>query len=128
MNEILEGRAEQSKILFSSSEFVILPDMKWDLRTVGSLYLLAIVLDKNLHCLRDLRGTGKSHDRKRRKVEVTIDGAERRSATMSPLSEHNHIGLLKSIQREAYRIVQEKWNIGPGGLRMFIHYQPSYCE
>ncbi|KAF7356652.1 Scavenger mrna decapping enzyme [Mycena venus] len=94
VTEILEGRKEQSKILFSSSSFLILPDMKWDLHTIGSLYLVAIVRDEKLRSLRDLR--------------------------------IGHIELLKSIRREASGISQEKWGIPPGGLRMYIHYQPSY--
>ncbi|KAJ4470433.1 scavenger mRNA decapping enzyme [Lentinula aciculospora] len=93
--EIAAGRAEQSKILYSSSDYLILPDMKWDLHTTGSLYLVAIARDPTLRSLRDLRG------------DV-------------------HLDLLKSIRQEAYRIVGDKWGIGRGGLRMWIHYQPSY--
>ncbi|KAJ7504454.1 scavenger mRNA decapping enzyme [Mycena galericulata] len=94
VTEILEGRKEQSKILFSSSDFIILPDMKWDLHTVGSLYLIAIVRDENLRSLRDLRT--------------------------------RHISLLKNIRREASTVAKDKWGIQTGGLRMHIHYQPSY--
>lgn len=96
VENILAGVSEQGKILHSSPEFVLLPDMKWDGRTVTSLYLLAIVRDRTIRCLRDLRKT--------------------------------HVGLLKSIQSEALRIVQEKWGLGDGSVRFFIHYQPSYCE
>ncbi|KIK60433.1 hypothetical protein GYMLUDRAFT_168061, partial [Collybiopsis luxurians FD-317 M1] len=93
--QILEGRAEQEKVLYSSSDYLILPDMKWDLHTTGSLYLIAIARDPSLRSLRDLRG-------------------------------NVHLSLLRSIRKEAYRIVGEKWNIGRGGLRLWIHYQPSY--
>ncbi|KAJ7077829.1 scavenger mRNA decapping enzyme [Mycena belliarum] len=93
--EILDGRKEQSKILFSSPEFIILPDMKWDLHTTGSLYLIAIVRDGNLRSLRDLRAS-------------------------------QHISLLKSIRHEAFTVTRNKWGIEHGGLRMYIHYQPSY--
>ncbi|KAJ6518739.1 scavenger mRNA decapping enzyme [Mycena sanguinolenta] len=98
VTEILEGRKEQSKILFSSSDFILLPDMKWDLHTIGSLYLIAIVRDENLRSLRDLRAK----------------------------KSLGHIALLKSIRREASVIAREKWGIEQGGLRMYIHYQPSY--
>ncbi|KAJ7634063.1 scavenger mRNA decapping enzyme [Mycena polygramma] len=98
VTEILDGAKEQSKILFSSSDFIILPDMKWDLHTIGSFYLIAIVRNKELRSLRDLRG----------------DPAL------------GHIALLKSIRREASTIAGEKWGIPRGGLRMYIHYQPSY--
>ncbi|KAJ7449651.1 scavenger mRNA decapping enzyme [Mycena latifolia] len=92
--EILDGHKEQSKILFSSPDFIILPDMKWDLHTIGSLYLIAIVRDKDLRSLRDLRAS--------------------------------NVSLLKSIRHEAFTVAQEKWGIERGGLRMYIHYQPSY--
>ncbi|KAJ3790355.1 scavenger mRNA decapping enzyme [Lentinula aff. detonsa] len=95
VTEILAGRAEQGKVLYSSSAYIILPDMKWDLHTISSLYLVAIARDHTLRSLRDLRGD-------------------------------EHLDLLKSIRQEAYRIVGDKWGIGRGGLRMWIHYQPSY--
>jgi m7GpppX diphosphatase len=95
VENILTGLSEQSKVLYSSPKFLILPDMKWDLQTLSSLYLMALVQDRTIRSLRDLR--------------------------------RHHVGLLKSIQHEAHRIVQEKWNLGPGSLRMYIHYQPSYC-
>jgi len=34
--------------------FLILPDMKWDLTTASSLYLVAITLSKDIRSLRDL--------------------------------------------------------------------------
>lgn len=39
----------------------------------------------------------------------------------------SHLGMLKKIRREAARACQEKWGIGRDGLKMFLHYQPSYC-
>ncbi|KAL1744262.1 HIT-like domain-containing protein [Schizophyllum fasciatum] len=93
--DILEGRSEQDKVLFDCADFILLPDMKWDLTTVSSLYICAIARDESLKSLRDLRAA--------------------------------HIPLLKTIQREAARVVAEKWPaVGAGGLRMFIHYQPTY--
>ena len=75
---------------------MILPDMKWDLKTVSSLYLVALVQDRSIRSLRDLR--------------------------------KRHVGLLSSIRSEAERVVQEKWGLGRGALRMYVHYQPSYCR
>jgi m7GpppX diphosphatase len=92
----LLGLSEQSKILYSSPEFLILPDMKWDLTTISSLYLVALVQDRSLRSLRDLR--------------------------------KRHIGLLRAIHMEAERIVDEKWGLKKGGLRLYFHYHPSYCE
>ncbi|KAF9561794.1 mRNA decapping enzyme [Agrocybe pediades] len=94
VENILTGLSEKDKILFNSPDFLILPDMKWDLKTVTSLYLIAIVQDRSIRSLRDLR--------------------------------RRHIPLLQSIRREAARVVGEKWGLGKGSLRMYIHYQPSY--
>lgn len=96
VENILTGLSEQSKILYSSPSFVILPDMKWDLKTISSLYLVSIVQDHTIRSMRDLRKC--------------------------------HIGLLKDIRREAARIVSEKWGLGNGSLRLYVHYQPSYCK
>ncbi|KAK7466398.1 hypothetical protein VKT23_005121 [Stygiomarasmius scandens] len=124
VTEILSGRAEQNKVLFSSSEFIIIPDMKWDLHTVGSLYLLAIVRNSNLRSLRDLRGDLEieSLETKKRKLDSDVSVGEAAESGNSL----GHVELLKSIRREAYRVTGEKWGILPGGLRMWIHYQPSY--
>ena len=70
--------------------------MKWDLKTVSSLYLVSIVQDRTIRSMRDLRKC--------------------------------HIGMLKDIRREAARIVSEKWGLGNGSLRIYVHYQPSYCK
>ena len=105
VENILSGLSEQSKILHTCPEFVILPDMKWDLATVSSLYLVAIARDQNqagetglrhIHSMRDLR--------------------------------RGDLPWLKKIRREASKIMKERWNLSDGGVRFFIHYQPSYCE
>jgi len=96
VENILTGVSEQNKVLYSCSDFLILPDMKWDLTTLSSLYLVAIVQDRSIRSIRDLR--------------------------------HWHLGLLKAIRSESIRVVRAKWGMGNGSLRMYIHYQPSYCE
>lgn len=42
--------------------------------------------------------------------------------------QRKHIPLLTSIKRAAYAVCGDKWGVGPGELRLFIHYQPSYCQ
>lgn len=99
MTDILEGRSEADKILHRDTHpdygYVLLPDMKWDLSTLSSLYLVAIASSPAIRSLRDLKKA--------------------------------HIPMLKSIRREAHRVATEKWGLGQGTLRLFIHYQPSYC-
>ncbi|CDO73905.1 hypothetical protein BN946_scf185016.g62 [Trametes cinnabarina] len=98
VENILNGVSEVEKVLFRDPSpehgYLILPDMKWDLATVSSLYLVAIAFNRNIRSLRDLN--------------------------------KSHLGMLKSIRREAARVAKERWGLGHGSLRMFIHYQPSY--
>lgn len=106
VDDILTGKSEQDKVLFSCPEFLILPDMKWDLVTVSTLYLVAIA--------------------RYRPVEGR-DGISTRTRSMRDLRRAD-IPWLNKIRHEAGRIVQEKWQLPLGSLRCFIHYQPSYCE
>ena len=39
-----------------------------------------------------------------------------------------HIPMLRGIIHEASRVAMERWAIPAGGLRFYVHYQPSYCE
>lgn len=105
VDDILSGISEQNKILYRCPEFIILPDMKWDLITLSSLYLVAIV-----------SGAASRYESRRTRVRSMRD--LRRS----------DIPWLKSIKREAGRVVKEKWGFEDGSLRCYIHYQPSYCE
>jgi len=59
VENILTGVSEAEKILYEDTSpklgFLILPDMKWDLTNVSTLYLMAIALNRDIRCLRDLR-------------------------------------------------------------------------
>jgi len=102
VDNILSGISEQSKILYSCPEFVILPDMKWDLITVSSLYLVAIAREKNQGEL-----------------------GPRRVRSMRDLRKSD-LTWLKKIRSDAGKIVKERWDLAEGSVRFFIHYQPSY--
>ncbi|KAF9212196.1 hypothetical protein CPC16_002218 [Podila verticillata] len=56
---ILDGLKETENILFRHSDpetgFIVLPDSKWDKRTLSSLYLLVISQRADIRSLRDLR-------------------------------------------------------------------------
>jgi m7GpppX diphosphatase len=39
-----------------------------------------------------------------------------------------HIPLLNNIRQQANTVAKEKFSVEDGKLRMFIHYQPSYCR
>jgi m7GpppX diphosphatase len=40
----------------------------------------------------------------------------------------SHIPLLRSIRREAANVVKSRWGLQATELRLFVHYQPSYCK
>ncbi|KAK5165209.1 uncharacterized protein LTR77_009307 [Saxophila tyrrhenica] len=58
---ILEGRSEQENVLFKSQageerdDYLLLPDLNWDRKTVGSLHLLALVVRRDIWSVRDLK-------------------------------------------------------------------------
>ncbi|GHJ85941.1 hypothetical protein NliqN6_2343 [Naganishia liquefaciens] len=55
---ILNHEKEADKILYEDPDpqtgFLILPDLKWDQKTLATLYLSAIVFDKSIRSVRDL--------------------------------------------------------------------------
>ncbi|KAJ5623759.1 hypothetical protein N7510_000068 [Penicillium lagena] len=61
---ILEGRTEQEDVIMRDAghgpedAFLMLPDLNWDRKTMGSLHLLALVHRRDIWSLRDLK---KSH-------------------------------------------------------------------
>ena len=57
IDNILERKAEQERILYEDDDFVLLPDLKWDVKDLDNLYCLAIVKDKSLKCIRELNNT-----------------------------------------------------------------------
>lgn len=58
---ILEGRTEQEDVILRDNEhgpedgFLMLPDLNWDRKTIGSLHLLALVERRDIWSLRDLK-------------------------------------------------------------------------
>lgn len=58
VHNILEHKTETERIVFEDeckdNGFILLPDMKWDGKTIENLYLLGIVHQKELGSLRDL--------------------------------------------------------------------------
>ncbi|OJJ57874.1 hypothetical protein ASPSYDRAFT_58462 [Aspergillus sydowii CBS 593.65] len=61
MFNILEGRTEQEDVILRDDghgpedAFLMLPDLNWDRKTLGSLHLLALVQRRDIWSLRDLK-------------------------------------------------------------------------
>lgn len=58
VHNILEHKSESERIVFedahSNNGFILLPDLKWDQKTLSNLYLVAIVHKKGIKSIRDL--------------------------------------------------------------------------
>ncbi|WFD22660.1 5'-(N(7)-methyl 5'-triphosphoguanosine)-[mRNA] diphosphatase [Malassezia equina] len=105
VRNILEGVSEQESILYNDTDpqtgFVLLPDMKWDRRSLSSLYLVAIVRDASLKTLRDLT---KAHIPLLRNIQAAGTKAA-----------HDTFGL-PSASADGTAMP----------LRCFLHYMPTY--
>ena len=59
MLNILDGKAEQDRVLYSDPDpvngFVLVPDFKWDQKELQNLYILAVVRRRGILSLRELR-------------------------------------------------------------------------
>jgi m7GpppX diphosphatase len=55
VHNILDGRSEQENVIHREADFLLLPDMNWDRRTLASLRVLCLVRRRDLLSLRDLR-------------------------------------------------------------------------
>lgn len=117
---ILSHEKEADRILYEDPDpatgFLILPDLKWDRKTLSTLvnrgircfpnvtltkcsfpqYLSAIVFDRSIRSLRDL--------------------------------EKRHLPLLRNIKRSSEDVVKRDFGLESNQVRLFVHYQPSYCE
>ncbi|PWN31767.1 scavenger mRNA decapping enzyme [Meira miltonrushii] len=103
---ILEKKKEADTILFerqgSSDGFIILPDLKWDQKTLSSLYLVAIVHDRSLRSMRDLK---KEHIPLLRSI---MQEGQR-------------------VAKEKFGLGKgESESAGLSKVRCFLHYQPTY--
>ncbi|RHY32393.1 hypothetical protein DYB32_002620 [Aphanomyces invadans] len=111
---ILDGTSEAEKIILDDSDpthgFVLLPDTKWSAPYhVESLYCLAIVRDRSIRSVRDLR------------------------APHVPMLESLRYVLQLSLvddmcggRAKGLAVIREKYGVAASSVRCFVHYQPSY--
>ena len=101
---ILEHKKEAESILFEDPDptngFIIVPDLKWDQKTTSSLYIQAIVHNRELRSLRDLT-----------KEHVEMLERVKREASKVALDKFGLTGRDGSAE---------------GNVRCFLHYHPSY--
>lgn len=102
---ILEHKKEADSILFEDpdleSGFIIVPDLKWDQKTTSSLYIQAIVHNRQLTSLRDLT---KDHIGMLQNIK---DQASK-------------------VAFEKFGLAGVQEGKPDGNVRCFLHYHPSY--
>lgn len=93
---ILDGKAEQERVLLDDPQFVLLPNGNWSgqVEEADQLHCLAIVKQKNILSLRD----------------VTDD----------------HYQLLGSILDKGFKVIENKYGIHQSRIRAYIHYHPTF--
>ena len=118
---ILDGKKEADKILYrdddSEQGFVILPDLKWDETSMNALVCRVFCPPFNITQYYRVWANGQY---------LTAIVQSREIRTLRDLT-RKHISLLRAIRHQARTVAQNKYGVDAGKLRMFIHYQPSYC-
>lgn len=101
---ILEHKKEAESILFEKPDpkngFIIVPDLKWDQKTASSLYIQAIVHNRELKSIRDLK-----------QEHVTMLESIKQEASRVAFEKYGLTGRNDSAE---------------GNVRCFLHYHPSY--
>lgn len=102
---ILEHKKEADSILYEDPDpkngFIIVPDLKWDQKTTSSLYIQAIVHNRELRSIRDLT-----------KEHVGMLDKVREQAS--------------KVAFEKFGLTGRDESGSEGNVRCFLHYQPSY--
>ncbi len=52
---IIDGKSERERILLETDQFIILPDIMWDVKAIESLHVLGLVKSHDIHSIRDLK-------------------------------------------------------------------------
>lgn len=97
---IIEGKSEVDKILYSNDDFILIPDYGFvhpkssiDKFDISKLHILAIVRDKTIMTIRDIKP--------------------------------EHIPMLESLKIKSIECIESLYNIKANKLKIFYHYYPS---
>lgn len=96
IRNIFEGKSETEKIIYQDSNFILLPDYKWDNCSIDNLYYLGIAKKFNndyIKCLRD----------------INID----------------HLEVLEKML-SITNLIEQKNNLEKNSIIAYIHYPPSF--
>jgi diadenosine tetraphosphate (Ap4A) HIT family hydrolase len=54
---ILDGNAEQDRVLYKDDKIIILPNYTWDIKDIQKMHILTFPFDRTLKTIRDLNGS-----------------------------------------------------------------------
>jgi len=74
--DIFNGKREQNRIIYQDSDFVLIPDIKWDGRNIIDLHILAFFKDPKLQSIRDL--TSEDIKLLDRVMKISLENIKRR--------------------------------------------------
>lgn len=129
---ILEGRKEAERVVYRSPELPLVSaaggaETKNDAKAEGESGSVEQDGDAGIEntfvLVPDLKWDGTTA----RQLYLTAIAGDGRIRSLRDLRAE-HLPLLRAIQQQAYASAKDKYGVGHGDLRMFIHYQPSYCE
>ena len=143
MYNILEHKAETNRIIYEDPApdkgFMLLPDLKWNEQQVGDLHLTAIVNEKGIHSLRDLKKEHlpllknvlmKGKVSYRLQYLLFISFPSFRFLCFLCFAASPSVTILLYLIIFYILLLQEaaadKYKVDPNQLRIFVHYYPSY--
>ncbi len=98
---IIDGSAEQDKVIYQDTHFVLVANGNWDINNLSEqnlkqIHLLAIPRDTSLKCIRSLTG--------------------------------QNVTLLEYIKNISLEEINKKYGINPNRFKMYFHYYPSVFQ
>ena len=88
-----------------------MPDLKWDQTSMNAM----------VSCGLCCRGQGRADEQYLTAITQTRSLRSMRDLT------HSHLPLLRNIKAKVEETVKHKYGVDKGKLRLFVHYQPTYC-
>lgn len=110
----MDGVKEAERVVHLDKDpetgFVLVPDLKWDQTSMKAL----------VRATSDARSDAESQY-----LTVLVQNKSIRSLRdLSP----DHLPLLNKIRDTTRQVVKDRFGVEKDKIRLFVHYQPSYCK
>ncbi|GMG55001.1 unnamed protein product [Ambrosiozyma monospora] len=131
VKNILFHGAEADRVVCKNDDFILLPDMKWDGKSLESLYLCAIVFREDISSVRDLNESHVDYLERilkeiREEVPKYYSKGLKSDEDDGEEGDGDVDGDEKAQGNQQQQQQQQQQQITADSLRIYIHYQPSY--